>query len=127
MGNYILALNCGSSSLKFTLFTLFEANHLEHDIAGVVEAESGPKAPYEFYKSQAIISRTYLLEIINSGTKFDSLTQVLTPTSINSDIIKVNTYPIKSNIEDFGKVENVRFVKGFFICLLFKFSSSDSN
>lgn len=37
MGNYILALNCGSSSLKFTLFTLFEANHLEHDIAGVVE------------------------------------------------------------------------------------------
>lgn len=33
-------------------------------LAGVVEAESGPNAPYEFYKSQAIISRTYLLELI---------------------------------------------------------------
>ena len=48
------------------------------------------------------MSAVYMaVEIINSGTKFDSLTQVLTPTSINSDIIKVNTYPIKSNIEDF--------------------------
>jgi len=51
--------------------------------------------------SSKVNSFAYLLEIINSGTKFDSLTQVLTPTSINSDIIKVNTYPIKSNIEDF--------------------------
>lgn len=33
-------------------------------LAGVVEAESGPNAPFEFYKAQAIISRTYLLEII---------------------------------------------------------------
>jgi acetate kinase len=37
MGNYILALNCGSSSLKFTLFNLVEGNQLEHDIAGIVE------------------------------------------------------------------------------------------
>ncbi len=37
MGNYILALNCGSSSLKFTLFTLLEDNQLEHYISGVVE------------------------------------------------------------------------------------------
>ena len=37
MGNYILALNCGSSSLKFTLFSLLEGNKLEHNIAGVVE------------------------------------------------------------------------------------------
>lgn len=33
-------------------------------LAGVVEAESGPNAPFEFYKAQAIISRTYLLELI---------------------------------------------------------------
>jgi len=37
MGNYILALNCGSSSLKFTLFNLLEGNQLEHDIAGIIE------------------------------------------------------------------------------------------
>jgi len=34
-------------------------------LAGVVEAESGSKAPYEFYKAQAIISRTYLFDFIN--------------------------------------------------------------
>jgi stage II sporulation protein D len=34
-------------------------------LAGVVEAESGPNAPYEFYKSQAVISRTYLMEQIS--------------------------------------------------------------
>ncbi len=33
-------------------------------LTGVVEAESGPNAPYEYYKSQAIISRTYLLELM---------------------------------------------------------------
>ncbi len=33
-------------------------------LAGVVEAEAGPNAPLEFYKAQAIISRTYLLELI---------------------------------------------------------------
>lgn len=37
---------------------------LEEYIAGVVEAEAGPKAPFEFYKAQAIISRTYLMELI---------------------------------------------------------------
>lgn len=34
--DYILALNCGSSSLKFTLFTL-DGIHLEHYMGGVVE------------------------------------------------------------------------------------------
>lgn len=37
MKNYILALNCGSSSLKFTLFEQEEANLLESVIEGVVE------------------------------------------------------------------------------------------
>lgn len=37
-------------------------------LAGVVESESGPNAPYEFYKTQAIISRTYLLaHILKQG------------------------------------------------------------
>lgn len=38
---------------------------LENYVAGVVESESGPKAPKEFYKSQAIISRTYALDHLN--------------------------------------------------------------
>lgn len=33
-------------------------------LSGVVESESGPKAPYEYYKTQAIISRTYLYSLI---------------------------------------------------------------
>ncbi len=37
MGNYILALNCGSSSLKFTLFVMEEGHKLESIIEGVVE------------------------------------------------------------------------------------------
>lgn len=37
MGSYILALNCGSSSLKFTLFSMEKDNHLEGIIEGVVE------------------------------------------------------------------------------------------
>ncbi len=37
MGNYILALNCGSSSLKFNLFLLKENNKLLPFIQGVVE------------------------------------------------------------------------------------------
>lgn len=41
-------------------------NHVDINnyLAGVVEAEAGPNAPFEFYKAQAIISRTYLYEII---------------------------------------------------------------
>ncbi|MBU0764368.1 MAG: SpoIID/LytB domain-containing protein [Bacteroidetes bacterium] len=35
---------------------------LEYYIAGVVETEGGPKAGSEYYKSQAIICRTYMLE-----------------------------------------------------------------
>ncbi len=34
-------------------------------LSGVVEAEAGPNAPFEFYKVQAIISRTYLMEIVH--------------------------------------------------------------
>lgn len=33
-------------------------------LSGVVESEAGSKAPYEYYKTQAIISRTYLYEKI---------------------------------------------------------------
>ena len=46
-------------------------------------------------------SFNYLLEIINSGSKFNSLNSILMPTLEVSDIIKINTYPVKSNIEDF--------------------------
>lgn len=38
---------------------------LEKYVAGVVESESGPKAPKEYYKSQAIICRTYALDHLN--------------------------------------------------------------
>ncbi len=37
MGSYVLALNCGSSSLKFTLFEMEEGNKLDGIIEGVVE------------------------------------------------------------------------------------------
>ncbi len=36
--------------------------NLDDYVAGVVESECGPKAPFEYYKSQAIISRTYALD-----------------------------------------------------------------
>lgn len=36
--------------------------NLDYYVAGVVESECGPKAPFEYYKSQAIISRTYALD-----------------------------------------------------------------
>lgn len=43
---------------------LFMVNNvdIENYIAGVVESEGGIKAPQEYYKSQAIITRTYALE-----------------------------------------------------------------
>ena len=37
MQKYILALNCGSSSLKFNLFLLMEQNRINPVIEGVVE------------------------------------------------------------------------------------------
>ncbi len=37
MNKYILALNCGSSSLKFTLFLITDGHQLEHNLSGVVE------------------------------------------------------------------------------------------
>lgn len=45
-------------------FKIINSVNIDSYLAGVVEAESGPNAPYEFYKSQAIISRTYLLDLI---------------------------------------------------------------
>ncbi|MBE9467675.1 MAG: SpoIID/LytB domain-containing protein [Bacteroidetes bacterium] len=36
--------------------------NLDYYVAGVVESECGPNAPYEYYKSQAIICRTYALD-----------------------------------------------------------------
>lgn len=39
--------------------------YIEHYIAGVVEAESGSKETFEYYKVQAIIARTYVLSNLN--------------------------------------------------------------
>lgn len=39
---------------------------IEDYLSGVVEAEAGYNAPFEYYKVQAIISRTYLYNIIHS-------------------------------------------------------------
>ena len=44
--------------------------YIEHYIAGVVEAESGSKETYEYYKVQAIIARTYVLTNINKYSKY---------------------------------------------------------
>ena len=46
------------------LFLINNVN-LEHYIAGVVEAESGIRSELEYYKSQAIICRTYALRNFN--------------------------------------------------------------
>lgn len=40
---------------------------IEDYLSGVVEAEAGYNAPFEYYKVQAIISRTYLYNIIHSS------------------------------------------------------------
>lgn len=44
--------------------------YIEHYIGGVVEAESGSKETYEYYKVQAIIARTYVLSNLNKYSKF---------------------------------------------------------
>jgi NADH-quinone oxidoreductase subunit G len=51
--------------------------------------------------SNKVNSFNYLLEIINSGTKFNSLNNILAPSLGVSGVIKISNYPIKSNIEDF--------------------------
>ncbi len=45
-------------------------NHVDLDkyLAGVVEAESGPNAPKEFYKAQSILCRTYALKQMDRHT-----------------------------------------------------------
>ena len=40
-------------------FRLINDVNFEKYIAGVVEAEGGPRAPFEYYKAQAILCRTY--------------------------------------------------------------------
>lgn len=57
-GNLILTVELGHLKI---------INHvaLESYIAGVVETEGGPSSPLEFYKSQALICRTYALGHIN--------------------------------------------------------------
>ena len=44
--------------------------YIEHYIAGVVEAESGSRETYEYYKVQAIIARTYVLTNIHKYSKY---------------------------------------------------------
>jgi len=44
--------------------------YIEHYIAGVVEAESGSKETFEYYKVQAIIARTYVLTNINKYSQY---------------------------------------------------------
>ncbi len=56
-GNLLIASN--GTSLK-----IINEVDINDYLAGVVEGEAGPKAPFEFYKAQAIISRTYLFEKI---------------------------------------------------------------
>ncbi|MDA3892689.1 MAG: SpoIID/LytB domain-containing protein [Salinivirgaceae bacterium] len=75
-------------------FEIVNTVPIESYLAGVVEAESGPNAPYEFYKSQSIISRTYLLELITrQGTEIyrigdDVNHQVYKGMSLKNPIIK---------------------------------------
>lgn len=52
-------------TVKNSEFKIINDVNIDSYLAGVVEAESGPKAPYEFYKSQAIISRTYIFDLIS--------------------------------------------------------------
>jgi stage II sporulation protein D (peptidoglycan lytic transglycosylase) len=60
----------GNLNLSNKDSTVFIINNidLEKYVAGVVESESGPKAPKEYYKSQAIICRTYALDHLDRHT-----------------------------------------------------------
>ncbi|MGB0391329.1 MAG: SpoIID/LytB domain-containing protein [Salibacteraceae bacterium] len=44
--------------------------YIEHYIGGVVEAESGSKETFEYYKVQAIIARTYVLTNLNKFSNY---------------------------------------------------------
>lgn len=50
---------------KFRKLLLINNLNIEKYIAGVVEAEGGPKAHIEYYKSQAIMCRTYMFQNID--------------------------------------------------------------
>ncbi|MCB0480796.1 MAG: SpoIID/LytB domain-containing protein [Flavobacteriales bacterium] len=60
-----LVLTVNGNRLK-----LVNSVYIEHYIAGVVEAESGSKETFEFYKVQAIIARTYVLTNLNKYSKY---------------------------------------------------------
>ena len=59
--NLIILVRRGGSVANSRLIIISEVD-LENYIARVVETEGGPKSPTEYYKSQAIICRTYALE-----------------------------------------------------------------
>ena len=56
----------GNLTMKVVDGHLLIVNHVDMEsyIAGVVETEGGPKSPLEYYKSQALICRTYALSHI---------------------------------------------------------------
>jgi NADH-quinone oxidoreductase chain G len=51
--------------------------------------------------SNKVNSFNYLLEIINSGTKFNVLNNILSLNIGVNDVIRISNHPIKSSIEDF--------------------------
>lgn len=51
------------------LFTLINDVNFEKYIAAVVECEGGPSAPVEYYKSQAILCRTYAVKYFDKHIK----------------------------------------------------------
>jgi len=57
-------------SVYGTKLKLINNINIEHYIAGVVEAESGIRETYEYYKVQAIIARTYALSNINKFSEY---------------------------------------------------------
>jgi len=57
-----------SFTAKYSKIEIINHVKLDDYIAGVVETEGGPKAHIEFYRSQAIICRTYTFENIEKHT-----------------------------------------------------------
>lgn len=84
-----LVITAESSDLK-----LLSIIDIEHYVAGVVHSEAGGSKPYEYYKVQAIICRTYALNNlarhINDGFELCDLVhcQVYQGDTKNQDILK---------------------------------------
>ena len=53
---------------RFRKLLLVNNVNIEKYLSGVVEAEGGPKSPIEYYKSQAVICRTYTYQNIERHT-----------------------------------------------------------